>query len=107
MPIYNKLVRDQIIEIIDNTGKKSNSMILSSEDHLDFIKEKLFEEVEEYKATTNKVDAIEELADILELIHAALQCENSNFEELDQVRIIKKEKKGGFNKGIFLIDVVD
>lgn len=107
MPVYNKLVRDNIVEIIKNDGKHSNSTLLSREDHLICIKEKLFEEVAEYKETTNKEDAIEELSDILELIYAALRCEKSDFEQLEQVRLAKKEKKGGFDKGIFLIDVAD
>ena len=55
--------------------------------------------------TTNETDAIEEMADVLELLHAALKVYGKSFEELDEVRMKKKEKRGGFDKGLYLIDV--
>ena len=48
----------------------------------------------------NHQDALEELADILELIHAALPIHEATYEDLEKIRIAKKEKRGGFEKGI-------
>lgn len=45
MPIYNKLIRDQILEIIEKDGKTYDMEILSEERHEEEIKAKLTEEV--------------------------------------------------------------
>ncbi|MGN7478603.1 nucleoside triphosphate pyrophosphohydrolase [Solibacillus silvestris] len=107
MPVYNKLVRDQIPQIIEKSGSKFTARILHTSEHLTEIKKKLEEEVHEYQETTNARDALEELADILELIHAALLIHEATFEDLEKTRIAKKEKRGGFEKGIYLIKVGD
>jgi predicted house-cleaning noncanonical NTP pyrophosphatase (MazG superfamily) len=64
---YNKLVRDRIPEIIESTGKRCTTEILSAEDYLRMIDAKLDEELAEYHKDQN----IEELADLLEVIRAA------------------------------------
>ena len=55
-------------------------------------------------ATETTDDAIEELADLLELIHAAFHY-GASFEDLERVRVEKAEKRGGFEEQIFLVDV--
>ncbi|RUL51326.1 nucleoside triphosphate pyrophosphohydrolase [Lysinibacillus antri] len=107
MPVYNKLIRDGILEIIEAEGLSYNSRILEEKEHLTEIKKKLYEEVKEFDETNNTEDGIEELADVLELIHAAIKVYNLSFEDLEKVRLKKKEKRGGFDKGLYLIDVED
>lgn len=80
---------------------------LEPSEHAIEIKRKLVEELTEYQETTNNEDAIEELADLLELIYAVLPMHGSTMEELDKVRLDKREKRGGFEKGYFLIEVQD
>ncbi|WP_371683865.1 phosphoribosyl-ATP pyrophosphohydrolase [Rummeliibacillus sp. TYF005] len=65
------------------------------------------EEALEFKEATVQKDAIEELADVLELVHAALDIYNVSYQELEQVRLAKKEKRGGFSEGIYLVEVED
>lgn len=107
MPVYNKLVRDRILEIIEKDNLQYNSRVLKPEEHLTEIKKKLYEEVKEFDETTTREDAIEEMADVLELLHAALKVFDTDFEELEAVRLKKKEKRGGFEAGLYLIDVED
>ncbi|MFC4355596.1 phosphoribosyl-ATP pyrophosphohydrolase [Chryseomicrobium palamuruense] len=107
MPIYNKLIRDRILEIIEKDGKTYDMEILSKIRHEEEIKAKLTKEVQEYQATQNNQNALEELADILELIHAALPLHNVTYAQLEEVPVKKKEKRGGFDKGIYLIEVHD
>lgn len=107
MPIYRKLIRDRILEIIEKDGKTYDMELLSKDRHEEEIKAKLTEEVQEYQATQNDQDALGELADILELIHAALPLHNATYAQLEKVRVKKKEKRGGFDKGIYLIEVHD
>lgn len=107
MPIYNKLVRDHILDIIEKSGKKSTSSLLTDEEYIVEINKKMHEELAEFEAATTNEDAIEELADLLELIHAAAAVYDTSFEELEKVREDKMMKRGGFDERIFLIDVED
>ena len=107
MPVYNKLVRDNILNIIQKDGLRYESRLLKPEEHLVEIKKKLYEEVKEFDETTNTHGALEEMADILELLHAALRVQNHTFEDLEQIRVAKKNKRGGFEEGIYLIEVED
>ncbi|MFD0048950.1 phosphoribosyl-ATP pyrophosphohydrolase [Actinomycetes bacterium NPDC127524] len=104
MPVYNKLVRDRIPEIIANTGVQFSTRILDDQEYLQELKNKLKEELEEYLNTDNDKDAMEELADLLELIHALADRHGSSFEKLEEVREKKAEKRGGFKEKIFLIE---
>ena len=99
--IYNKLVRDRIPEIIEASGAKCNTKILSHEEYIQMIDAKLDEELSEYHADQN----IEELADLLELIRAAAIARGYTLEELESVRAEKAKKRGAFNDKIFLIEV--
>lgn len=107
MPIYNKLVRDAIPEVIEKTGKDFSIRILEEEEYKAEVKKKLGEELKEYMEAVTDEEAIEELADILELLHAATKIHGSSIEELERVRQAKAEKRGGFEKRIFLIEVED
>ncbi|UQD52216.1 phosphoribosyl-ATP pyrophosphohydrolase [Bacillus methanolicus] len=107
MPIYNKLVRDRIPEIIESTGKQFSTRILSDEEYIKVLKKKSFEELEEYVNTTNNEDAIEELADLLEIIHALAEFHGASIEKVEEVRKRKEEERGGFKERIFLIEVED
>jgi predicted house-cleaning noncanonical NTP pyrophosphatase (MazG superfamily) len=107
VPIYNKLVRDGIPEVIENTGKEFFTRILNETEYIEQLKKKAYEELEEYVNTDNKVDAIEELADLLEIIHALAKYHGSSIAEVEEVRKQKAEKRGGFKDKIFLIEVED
>jgi predicted house-cleaning noncanonical NTP pyrophosphatase (MazG superfamily) len=107
MPIYNKLVRDRIPEIIENDGKKLSTKILSDNDYIKSLKEKSFEELNEYVNTDNDADALEELADLLEIIHSLAECHGASIEKVEEIRKKKAEKRGGFKEKIFLIEVED
>lgn len=107
MPIHNKLVRDRIPEIIEGTGKRFSMRILNDEEYITELKNKSFEELEEYVQAENDEDAIEELADLLEIIHALAECHGATIETLEQVRQKKGAKRGAFKEKIFLIEVED
>ncbi|MEK5068221.1 nucleoside triphosphate pyrophosphohydrolase [Sporosarcina sp. FSL K6-1508] len=105
MPIYNKLVRDRIPEIIEKSGQTCNTRLLDEDEYIIEINKKMYEEMEEYEAAETTDDAIEELADLLELIHAALSHYGASFEDLEKVRVEKAEKRGGFDDQIYLMNV--
>lgn len=107
MPIYNKLVRDRIPEVIESTGKQFSTRILNEKEYIKELKNKSFEELQEYVNAENDENAIEELADLLEIIHALAKCHGASFENVEEVRRMKAQKRGGFEKKIFLIEVED
>lgn len=47
MPVYNKLVRDKILEIIKANGQKPTHKILTADEYAVELTKKLVEEVEE------------------------------------------------------------
>ena len=99
---YNKLVRDRIPEIIEASGKACITEVLSDEDYLRMVDAKLDEELAEYHQDQN----IEELADLLEVIHAATIARGYTVEQLEQIRAEKAAKRGGFEKRLLLKDVI-
>lgn len=103
MPLYNKLVRDKILEIIKANGQKATHKILDTDEYAVELTKKLFEEVDEYKKDKNT----DELADIMEMVYALASLHGCTPEELEKIRKEKTEKRGGFNKKIFLIEVTD
>ena len=80
---YNKLVRDKIPQIIENSGKSCTTRILDEEDYLKKLEEKLSEELAEYRQSK----ALEELADLLEVLYAAAAARGYTREQLEQVRL--------------------
>ena len=98
---YNKLVRDRIPEIIESSGNTCVTEILSDEEYLRMLDAKLDEELAEYYADQN----IEELADLMEVIRACAVARGYSVEELEQVRVEKVTKRGGFEKKILLKEV--
>ena len=100
---HNKLVRDKIPEIIEKAGKKAYTHILSEEEYMTELDKKLNEECAEYQADKS----IEELADMLEVMYAIAEARGWSVSELEAVRREKAEKRGAFEKRVFLERVDD
>lgn len=101
--VYNKLIRDNIPEIIDMDGKKSNIKVLDNDEYLKSLNSKLQEELDEYYEDGN----IKELADLVEVIYAILNHKEVSIEEFEKIRLNKKITRGGFDKKLFLVSVED
>jgi len=98
MKIYNKLVRDNIPEIMIKNGARPVTRILSDEEYIKELNKKLQEELNEYLLDGN----VEELADLEEVLLAILKLKNISLEEFNKIRIAKANKRGAFDKKIFL-----
>lgn len=98
---YHKLVRDRIPEIIEQSGKTCITSILSAEEYLAMLDEKLSEELAEYQQDKS----MEELADLLEVLMATAKARGSSFEEVEAIRQKKAAERGGFEKRILLLEV--
>lgn len=100
---YDKLVRDKIPEIIENSGKKCIVEVMDDETYLKYLDAKLGEELAEYQADKS----LEELADLLEVMYAVAVARGYTIEELEQVRKEKADKRGGFEKKLLLKGVME
>lgn len=99
MKIFNKLVRDNIPDIIRDKGEIPTVEILSDERFLLELNKKLDEEVSEYQESKE----LEELADILEVVYAICEAQGHTADELDKLRNKKSTERGGFSKKYFLV----
>lgn len=101
--IHNKLVRDKIPQIIEQSGKSCVTRILSDEEYAAALNAKLQEELNEYLAD----GSMEELADLLEVMMAASAVRGHDFSEVEAIRREKAEKRGRFNDRIYLESVTE
>jgi predicted house-cleaning noncanonical NTP pyrophosphatase (MazG superfamily) len=115
---YNKLVRDKMIDIYKHDVENKISAggyevrYLEREETLERLKDKLLEEAHEVfdaYGETDKSHLKEEIADLIEVIDAILYHNDISLSEVLALRDAKKEKKGGFESGLFLesIDYFD
>ncbi|MGZ9586419.1 nucleoside triphosphate pyrophosphohydrolase [Paenibacillus marinisediminis] len=107
MPVYNKLVRDLIPQIIKSTGKEFRTRILDEEEYKKELIIKLKEESEEYFTAQSPKESLEELADMLEIIRALAPVHGATWEQLEALREKKAKARGGFQERVYLIDVDD
>ena len=101
MKKMNKLVRDGIIRMIEMEGRRPVSHIADDKEYYEKLKQKLVEEVGEFLES----EKFEELADMLEVMHAICDYKNIDFRQLENERLIKREKRGGFEDRIILEEV--
>jgi len=95
---HNKLVRDNIPDILKNKGIEVNSHIADNNEYENELYLKLQEELEEFILKPSS----EELADMLEVIDAIRIFHNISLDELKKQKINKKKERGGFKKKIIL-----
>lgn len=116
--VYNKLVRDKMIDIykhdVENKISASSYSVryMDKVETLEKLKDKLLEESQEVFDAYNKEEKTqlkEELADVIEVIDAILFHNNISLEEVLAIRDAKKAKRGGFEEGLYLesIDYFD
>jgi predicted house-cleaning noncanonical NTP pyrophosphatase (MazG superfamily) len=102
MKLYNKLVRDNIPDIILKDNELPVTKVLNKEDYLKELNKKLLDEVNEYLKDSN----IEQMVDILEVIRAILKERGSSYKEIEIKRKKKALKRGTFKKKIYLEKVL-
>lgn len=98
--IHNKLVRNKIPEIISESGRVCKTKVLSDKEYVFELERKLSEEVHEYKLDKNP----DELCDVLEVVYALAEARGMSVEELEAKRLAKRERRGGFDERIYLIE---
>lgn len=100
---YHKLIRDKIPAIIEAQGNSCVTQVLSEDDYLKMLDEKLSEELAEYQESKS----IEELADLLEVMRSVVAARGYTWEALEAVRQQKFQKRGGFAERLLLKEVIE
>lgn len=95
---HHKIVRDRIPEIIEANGQQAVCRTVSPEEAVRGLEAKLGEELSEYLAD----HSLEELADLLEVIHGILYHRGIAWDELERIRLKKRAARGGFEQGLYL-----
>ena len=104
--MYNKLVRDNIPDIIKNNGSKPIIKILDKDEFKKALEIKLEEEKEEV-LNASGLDRIEELADLYEVMSYLAELEGYSIFDVKEKAKEKRKIRGGFRKKIFLVAVED
>ena len=87
-----KLVRDKIPELFD----VKPTYIADDEEYMVELVKKLQEEVDEYVSDRT----VEELADILEVVHALAEAHGSSVAAVHTIREAKARERGAFKRKI-------
>ena len=103
MTVYNKLIRDKIPEIIEESGRQLKVEVLTDKDYLVELNKKLQEELNEYFED----QSVNELADIVEVVYAILKYKEVPLHKFEEIRKSKAEKRGSFDKKLFLKEVIE
>ena len=98
MKVYNKLVRDNIPQIIEKSGKTCKTRTLGDEEYIAALNAKLREEFDEYVQSGEVV----ELADLVEVALALACAKGVTQERFEEIRQEKAAKNGAFAQKLFL-----
>lgn len=104
---YNKLVRDNIPQIIEASGKKPTWYELGDKDFLTALQCKVTEEIKELMEAKTYKDQIEECADLLTVFFQYMDHFNLEADEVLIKALEKNMTHGLFHRKIFLQSVED
>ena len=91
-----KLVRDKIPDVIRSKGDTPITRTASREEYHQALDDKLTEEIREWRESGDP----EELADVMEVVHALANTRGISASQLEEMRAAKHEERGGFSAGI-------
>jgi predicted house-cleaning noncanonical NTP pyrophosphatase (MazG superfamily) len=105
MSTYRKLVRDGVPEQLEKAGNTFEVETLNQDRYIMELRKKLHEEVGEYEEAGNPEEAQQTLADILEVIHVLADVHDTTMEEIENLRMERRDKYGSYHEKQFLIHV--
>lgn len=91
-----KLIRDKMPENLRIKGINAFIKDISDQEYLALLKEKVVEEAKEVYESKDRTELVEEMADVLEVISALAKAHAISAAELEEMRLQKHAKRGGF-----------
>jgi predicted house-cleaning noncanonical NTP pyrophosphatase (MazG superfamily) len=104
---FGKLVRDLVPVRIERRGELADVYHPEPAELVPIVRAKLVEEALEHYWARNPQEAREELADLLEIIRTAARVQGLDIDAIEETAARKREKRGGFDAGIVLIETRD
>lgn len=101
--VFKKLVRDKIPSSIAAKGELVTQITIKGEELVEALKAKLIEEALEVVDAKSTIETIEELADVLEVLHALAHHLKISMKQIEDVRKTKRQDRGGFDDGKVLV----
>ena len=99
---YNQLIRDKTPALIEDNGLLATTHIANDKEMFLMLQKKLKEEVWEFFIDESK----EELANIMEVIYAICKNKWFSIQEIEDLRITKRNEKWWFD-GKIILDSID
>lgn len=100
--VFNKLIRDKIKDKIESNGEVAITRILNDNEYKIELLKKLKEECNEVLESKTVDELLEELADVYEVLNSICILEGKTIADVIELANLKKEKRGSFEKRIFL-----
>lgn len=101
--VFKKVVRDKIPDTIIQKGESVSLLQIKGDQLVCALKSKLIEEALEVLDAKSTSDTVEELADVLEVIHAISHHLKVSMKSIEDARKVKFEERGGFKDGKVLV----
>ena len=104
MTAYNKLVRDRIPKIIENSKLIAVTRRLDTREYVQALKSKLLEEATELVQASTKLETTAEAADIIEVLEALCRAQGIQMSDVAAMQEEKRAQRGGFDCRVYLIE---
>lgn len=99
---YHKLVRDKIAQFHLDAGHTPSVVHLQNEELVEALCKKLHEEADEVNGALNQKELTEEIADVQQIINDLCVVARIAQKDVEDVRLKKEQRKGGFQKGVYI-----
>lgn len=101
--VFKKVVRDKIPDSIAAKGELVTQLKINGENLVLALKTKLIEEAIEVMDAQSTDEMMEELADVLEVVHALSAHLKIGMKNIEEARKLKRQQRGGFDEGKVLV----
>jgi len=98
-----KLIRDNYPEIFKQHGENIRLITLTNKQLIEQLKKKAVEEAQEMQSVVGLPSELEEYCDLMKVMMAIKQKRGFTDEQIQKVMEEKRQKKGAFEKGIYLV----
>jgi predicted house-cleaning noncanonical NTP pyrophosphatase (MazG superfamily) len=97
----DKLIRDRLPEVMRQNNVAMCERVMDNAEYYSRLKDKVLEEADELFRAGTESEHLEELADLLEVIHALGKVYSISIEQIEEKRTQKRDQKGGFEGKIY------
>ena len=102
MRIFKKLIRDNILEIMEKEGTALDVRVLDTDEFKEALRRKIIEEVSELKDAKDDAEAKDKIAYLHEIADALGDAYGFSKHEISALKDKTHTERGGFEKRLYL-----